>query len=136
MHWCREKMGVKRGDTSMSRDFERLEALRRITVKRGATKAEAATARRLANALQAKIGKRSRTRGREAEPIPLPEPSWARKRRIWGNRLDGALDWAGWLSMMAMPFLLVLFVLPTVVIVLDFLARYLTGHDPRDSGDP
>jgi hypothetical protein len=55
----------------MRSDHKRLEALRRITVKRGATKAEAATAKRLADELEAKIGKKPRARrrkGRTAAP--------------------------------------------------------------------
>ena len=36
---------------------ERLAALRRVTVKRGATKAEAATAKRLADQLATRLGK-------------------------------------------------------------------------------
>ncbi|HET6463654.1 MAG TPA: hypothetical protein VFH33_07625 [Candidatus Krumholzibacteria bacterium] len=54
----------------------------------------------------------------------MAEPCRNRRQRIWGNRLDGVLDWAEWLIMKAMPVLLVLFGLPPVVIALDFL----TGH--------
>ena len=105
-------------------DHERLAALRRITVKRGATKAEAATAKRLADELEAKIGKKPRARRRKGQTTALPEPPAGRWRRIWGNRLDGALGWAEWLHMMTLPLLLVLLFLPTAVIAIDFL----TGH--------
>jgi hypothetical protein len=75
----------------MSSDHERLAALRRITVKRGATKAEAATAKRLADKLAAKIGKKPRARRRKGQAAALPEPPAARWRRLWLVWLEAAL---------------------------------------------
>jgi hypothetical protein len=123
--YCRKKWRVCRevGIQPMS-DHERLAAFRRITVKRGATKAEAATAKRLADELEAKIGKKPRARRRKGQTTALPEPPAGRWRLIWGNRLDGALGWAEWLHMLTTPLLLVLLFLPTAVIAIDFL----TGH--------
>jgi hypothetical protein len=72
-------------------DHERLAALRRITVKRGATKAEAATAKRLADELAAKIGKKPRARRRKGQTAALPEPPAARWRRLWLVWLEAAL---------------------------------------------
>jgi hypothetical protein len=105
-------------------DHERLDALRRLARDRAATPAEKATARRLAKALAARIGEWRRGSRRKGNGAALPEPPEGRWRRIWGNRLDGMLDWADWLTMKAMPVLLVLFALPPVVFALDFL----TGH--------
>ena len=72
-------------------DHERLAALRRITVKRGATKAEAATAKRLADELEAKFGKKPRARRRYGHAAALPEPPAARWRRQWVLWLELAL---------------------------------------------
>jgi hypothetical protein len=59
---------------------------------------------KVASVLKAKIGKRSRTRGRRGEAILLPEPSWARTRRIWGNWLEWVLWRAGALCVAAVLF--------------------------------
>jgi hypothetical protein len=83
----------------MSSDHERLAALRRITVKRGATKAEAETAKRLADELEAKIGKKPRARRRKGQTAALPEPPAARKKRLWGIWLDWALERTDWLCL-------------------------------------
>jgi hypothetical protein len=110
----------------MSRDAERLEALRRITVKRGATKAEAATAKCLAEALKAKIGKRPPTRRRRSEPMPLPEPTWARKRRIWGDWLEWLLWRAGALCAIAIA---VYFLLtPAMLFIAIFGGKAMEHH--------
>jgi hypothetical protein len=85
----------------MSSDHERLQALRRITLKRGATKAEVATAKRLADELEAKIEKKPRARRRNGQTVALPEPPAARKKRLWGIRLDWALEKADRLYMVA-----------------------------------
>jgi hypothetical protein len=75
----------------MSGDHDRLDALRRLARDRAATPAEKATARRLADALAAKIGKRPRRSRRKGHAAALPEPQAARWRRrgiIW---LEAAL---------------------------------------------
>ena len=77
-------------------DHARLAALRRLTVERGATKAEAATAKRLADALEAKVGTGQTRQPRRKAKMVLPEPPAARTRRVWGIRLDLAIDKACW----------------------------------------
>jgi hypothetical protein len=108
----------------MGADHIRLDALRRLAKDRAGTPAEKATARRLAKALAAKIGKRPRQSWRKGHAPALPESAAGRWRRIWGNRLDGALHWAEWLRMVTMPLVLVLLFLPTAAIAIDFV----TGH--------
>jgi hypothetical protein len=78
-------------------DHERLAALRRPTVKRGATKADAETARRLAADLEKKLGpKGSRERQARGRPkAALPEPPDARFRRIFTVRAEWATGMAG-----------------------------------------
>jgi hypothetical protein len=98
----------------MSSDHERLAALRRITVKRGATKAKAAMAKRLADELEAKIGNKPRSRQRTGQTAALPEPPAARKKRLWGIWLDWALQRADRLYMVALG----LYFLLTPVLVL------------------
>ena len=75
----------------MSADHNRLDALRRLAKDRAATPAEKATARRLAKALAAKIGKRPRRGQRMTGAAALPEPPAARWRRLWIVRLEAAL---------------------------------------------
>jgi hypothetical protein len=85
-------------DDNDERLRERLAALRRITVKRGATKAEAETAKRLADQLAKKLGKRRGRRTRKAPKGVLPEPPQWRRKRLWLIWLEAALakiDWAG-----------------------------------------
>ena len=89
------------GDDAISSDHERLTALRRITVKRGATAAEAATAKRLADALEAKVGKGHASRSRRGAKKALAEPPAARKRRVWGIRLDWAYEKTYWICLAA-----------------------------------
>jgi hypothetical protein len=108
----------------MSADHDRLDALRRLAKDRAATPAEKATARRFAKALADKIGKRPRRSRRKGPGAALPEPPAGRWRRIWANRLDGALNWVEWLQMATMPLLLALLALPAAAIAIDFL----TGH--------
>jgi hypothetical protein len=103
-------------------DHERFSALKRITVKRGATKAEAATAKHLAAELEKKIGKRPRRTRAKGRRAALPEPLDARKRRIWGLRIDEAIAWA---ERLGVPFLIALYCAPTVVIGICLL----TGHN-------
>ena len=75
---------------------ERIAALRRVTTRRGATRAEADTARRLADQLERKHGlkpARSRTRRQKAASRPvLPELADARIRRRVGLWLGAAID--------------------------------------------
>jgi hypothetical protein len=87
----------------MSADHDTLDALRRLARDRAATPAEKATARRLAKALAAKIGKSPRRSRRKTQSAALPEPSAARWRRLWIVWLEGALhklavagDWVHW----------------------------------------
>lgn len=75
---------------------ERLAALRRITVKRGATKAEAATAKRLADQLAARLGKRPRRGRRKGPKVALPEPSRYRRKRLWLFWLEAGLEKIVW----------------------------------------
>jgi hypothetical protein len=75
----------------MSADQNRLEALRRLAKDRAAPPAEKATARRLAKALAAKIGKRPRRSRRKGQAAALPEPPAARWRRLWVGWLEAAL---------------------------------------------
>jgi hypothetical protein len=75
----------------MSADHNRLDALRRLAKDRAATPAEKATARRLAKALAAKIGKRPRRSRRRGHGPALPEPPAARWRRRWVVWLEVAL---------------------------------------------
>jgi hypothetical protein len=84
-------------------DHERLAALRRLTVTRGATKAEAETARRLAADLEKKLGpKGSRKRQTEGRhKAALPEPSDARFCRGFTVRAEWAAGMAG-VGMMAL----------------------------------
>lgn len=76
----------------MSTDHNRLDALRRLAKDRAATPAEKATARRLAEALAAKIGKRPRRSRRKGPNPALPEPPAAKWRRLWVLWLEAALD--------------------------------------------
>jgi len=108
----------------MGADHNTLDALRRMAKDRATTPAEKATARRLAKALAAKIGKRPRRSRRKSHAAALPEPAAPRWRRIWGDRLDGVLNWAEWLNMVTLPFLLVLLALPVAVIAFDFLTSH------------
>jgi hypothetical protein len=83
----------------MGADHNTLDALRRMAKDRATTPAEKATARRLARALAAKIGKRPRRSRRKGHGPALPEPPAARWRRLWIVRLEAALDriaMAGW----------------------------------------
>jgi hypothetical protein len=66
----------------MGADHNKLDALRRFANNRAATPAEKATARRLAKALAAKIG-RSSGQNRRNRALALPEPPIARWRRRW-----------------------------------------------------
>jgi hypothetical protein len=75
---------------------ERLAALRRVTVKRGATRAEAATAKRLADQLAARLGKRPSRRRRKGPQVALPEPPGWRRKRLWLLWLEAALDKIAW----------------------------------------
>ena len=75
----------------MSADQNRLEALRRLAKDRAAPPAEKATARRLAKALAAKIGKRPRRSRRKGSGAALPEPPAARWRRRWVAWLEAVL---------------------------------------------
>src|SRR5262245_17752155 len=76
----------------MSADHNTLDALRRLAKDRAATPAEKATARRLAKALAAKIGKRPRRSRRKGHNPALPEPPAARWRRLWVLWLEAALN--------------------------------------------
>lgn len=100
----------------MTADHDTLDSLRRVTVKNGATRAEAATARRLAKALGAKLGRRPNRRPDRAD-LALPEPSWARKRRIWANWIERVLWGTGALGAgaFAIYFLLTLAMILSVV---------------------
>jgi len=75
----------------MSGDHNGLEALRRVAKDRAATPAEKATARRLAKALAAKIGKGPRRSRRKGTGVAPPEPTVARWRRRWVSRLEAVL---------------------------------------------
>jgi hypothetical protein len=75
----------------MSADHNTLDALRRLAKDRAATPAEKATARRLAKALAAKIGKRPRRSRRKGHGPALPEPPAARWRRQWVAWLEAVL---------------------------------------------
>jgi hypothetical protein len=68
---------------SKSADHDGLDALWRVVKDQAATPAEKATARRLAKALAAKIGKRPRRSRRKNHAAALPEPPAARWRRHW-----------------------------------------------------
>jgi hypothetical protein len=77
------------GPMSSSSDRERLDALRRVTTRNGATEPEAETAGRLADELEAKIGKQTSARQRKGGSEALPEPPQARRRRKlagWAER--------------------------------------------------
>jgi hypothetical protein len=74
----------------MGADHDRLDALRRLAKDRAATPAEKTTARRLAKALAAKIGKRPRRSRRKGHGAALPEPPAARSRRRWIVWLEAA----------------------------------------------
>src|SRR5215469_7560247 len=76
----------------MSADHNRLDALRRLAKDRATTPSEKATARRLARALAAKIGKRPRRSRRKGHGPALPEPPAARWRRLWVVWLESVLD--------------------------------------------
>jgi hypothetical protein len=78
-------------------DHERLAALWRLTVKRGATKAEAEMARRLAADLEKKLEpKGSRERQSRGRPkAALPEPPDARFWRVFTVRAEWAARMAG-----------------------------------------
>lgn len=78
-------------DDSNDRLHERLAALRRVTVKRGASKAEAETAKRLADQLAKRLGKEGRRRRRRGPRVILPEPPQARRKRLWLIWLEDAL---------------------------------------------
>jgi hypothetical protein len=97
-------------------DHKRLEALRRITVKRGATKAEAATAKRLAEELEAKLEKKHRGHRCEGQTAALPEPPAARKKRLWSVWLDWTLQRAHRLYRIA---LALYFLLTPVLLLTD-----------------
>ena len=101
-------------------DHARLAALRRITVKRGATKAEAATAKRLADALEAKVGEGRTRRSRRKAKMALPEPPAERKRRVWGIRLDLAYEKTCWIYPVVLALFLVLSA-PLAVMILGAL---------------
>jgi hypothetical protein len=75
----------------MSADHNTLDALRRLAKDRSATPAEKATARRLAKALAAKIGKRPPRSRRKTHGAALPEPPAARWRRQWITWIEVAL---------------------------------------------
>jgi hypothetical protein len=66
--------------------------LRRVAKDRAATPAEKTTARRLAKALAAKIGKRPGRSRRRGPSAALPEPPAARWRRQWIAWLEAVLD--------------------------------------------
>jgi hypothetical protein len=68
-------------ELTMSDDHERLAALKRVTTRNGATESEAETARKLAEELEAKIGRQASARQRKGGTEALPEPPQARRRR-------------------------------------------------------
>jgi hypothetical protein len=76
----------------MGTDHDRLEALRRLAKDRAATPAEKATARRFAETLAAKIGKRPRRSRHNTQGAALPEPAAARWRRLCIIWLEAVLD--------------------------------------------
>ena len=101
----------------MGADHNTLDALRRMAKDRATTPAEKATARRLAKALAAKIGKRPRRSRRKGNGPALPEPPAARWRRVWVVWLEAALDRiaiAGW-------WLHVAWIVSIIVLVLMFV---------------
>lgn len=112
-------------------DHHRLAALRRITVKRGATKAEAATAKRLADALEAKVGKAHTPQSRPKAKEALPEPSAARRRRIWGIRLDWASEKSCWIYLIGYASFFVISA-PLALIILAFLLNLGDPHALED----
>jgi hypothetical protein len=102
----------------MSADHNRLDALRRLAKDRAATPAEKATARRLAKALAAKIGKRPRRSRRKGHDLALPEPPAARWRRLWVLWLEAALHkialaerWVHWIRMVSLACMVLIVVL-------------------------
>src|SRR5262245_49146393 len=83
----------------MGANHNTLDALRRLAKDRAATPAEKATARRLAKALAAKIGKRPRGGRRKGSGAALPEPSAARCGSLWIRSFDARLhrsEVVGW----------------------------------------
>jgi hypothetical protein len=87
-------------DDNNDRLHERLAALRRVTVKRGATKEEAETAKRLADQLAKRLGKKSRKRSRKRSRAVLPEPPQWRRKRLWLGWLEAALEKIAWAGML------------------------------------